>query len=510
MKSIKLLSLFIGIFIILYIGGYNGLLISKQSSSFSTLNRRGKGLNHDNFILYAASKKRTILNKLDDVCHICIRASKQHFNSGSEYYSNPKSQMGSWIDENYKNDIIEIFDDICMNQTSELYKNTLRNFADFPFCTDIFHSNSQYSLTLFHLPSYTSVPKYSHEAGTFLAYKTLYGESTLQTHFSSAANRIDTILNSESVAVRIGGPSRSYINNASSVCGVLELAIYPPIVKLEGTFDEEVKTPSLLNPSELAFNLLAQPYVTIHNDPIIPGNIDITDDDTTATTARSNNHESMYVNELFPAVLFQEQSIATLFASFNELQEEIVALNKRLTGQKDSNIKSKISHSPSQSSPSSNIYTNIYKNEDIPNKPNQSQKFNNTASDPFKDIPGYLKQSIGGLDTQLGNIARRLLYSRRLPLDALEALGITHVSGLLLYGPPGTGKTLLARQLSYILTPIAPKIVNGPEILDKFVGEAERNIRLLFQEADDEWDRRGYESNLHVIVFDEVCKHYIY
>jgi vesicle-fusing ATPase len=78
------------------------------------------------------------------------------------------------------------------------------------------------------------------------------------------------------------------------------------------------------------------------------------------------------------------------------------------------------------------------------------------------------------------------------------------VRGLLLYGPPGTGKTLIARELAKVLNARPPKIVNGPELLDKYVGEAERNIRQLFAEADEEWDRLGLKSELHVIILDEV------
>lgn len=51
----------------------------------------------------------------------------------------------------------------------------------------------------------------------------------------------------------------------------------------------------------------------------------------------------------------------------------------------------------------------------------------------------------------------------------VEKLGINHAKGILLYGPPGTGKTLLAREMSKVLN-VVPKIINGPEITDKFVG----------------------------------------
>lgn len=58
--------------------------------------------------------------------------------------------------------------------------------------------------------------------------------------------------------------------------------------------------------------------------------------------------------------------------------------------------------------------------------------------------------------------------------------------GILLYGPPGTGKTLLARQIGKMLNAREPKIVNGPEILNKYVGASEENIRKLFADAEKE------------------------
>lgn len=80
---------------------------------------------------------------------------------------------------------------------------------------------------------------------------------------------------------------------------------------------------------------------------------------------------------------------------------------------------------------------------------------------------------------------------------------------MLLYGPPGTGKTLIARQIAKALNCEEPKIVNGPEIFDKYVGEAERKVRELFKEAEDDQEKFGDESNLHIIILDEIdaiCK----
>jgi vesicle-fusing ATPase len=81
---------------------------------------------------------------------------------------------------------------------------------------------------------------------------------------------------------------------------------------------------------------------------------------------------------------------------------------------------------------------------------------------------------IGGLDVQFGDIFRRAFASRTFPPALLNKLGIHHVKGILLHGPPGTGKTLIARQIGKMLNGREPKIVNGPEILNKFVGQVGR------------------------------------
>ncbi|CAN8104616.1 unnamed protein product [Discula destructiva] len=116
---------------------------------------------------------------------------------------------------------------------------------------------------------------------------------------------------------------------------------------------------------------------------------------------------------------------------------------------------------------------------------------------------------IGGLDDEFQVIFRRAFASRIFPPNLIEQLGIMHVKGILLYGPPGTGKTLIARQIGKMLQAREPKVINGPEILNKYVGQSEENVRKMFADAEKEYKERGDESELHVIIFDEldaVCK----
>lgn len=116
----------------------------------------------------------------------------------------------------------------------------------------------------------------------------------------------------------------------------------------------------------------------------------------------------------------------------------------------------------------------------------------------------FSNMGIGGLDAEFGMIFRRSFASRLFPVETTRKLGIKHVKGMLLYGPPGTGKTLIARQIGKVLATKEPKVVNGPEILNKFVGASEENIRNLFKEAEEDQLANGDNAELHIIIFDEI------
>ena len=76
-----------------------------------------------------------------------------------------------------------------------------------------------------------------------------------------------------------------------------------------------------------------------------------------------------------------------------------------------------------------------------------------------------------------------------------KTLGIKPPRGVLLYGPPGRCKTLLARAIANE-TGAFFFLINGPEIMSKMAGEAERNLRKAFEEA---------EKNSSAIIFlDEI------
>lgn len=128
-------------------------------------------------------------------------------------------------------------------------------------------------------------------------------------------------------------------------------------------------------------------------------------------------------------------------------------------------------------------------------------KISTTNNQIFNTNFDFKELDIGGMDKELTEILRRVFISRILPVDIVQKLNVQHVKGLIMYGPPGTGKTLIARQLSKCLKAKSIKIINGPELLSKYIGESEERIRELFVEAEN--DQQSNEEGLHVIIFDE-------
>lgn len=106
---------------------------------------------------------------------------------------------------------------------------------------------------------------------------------------------------------------------------------------------------------------------------------------------------------------------------------------------------------------------------------------------------------IGGLSEEFKILFRRAFAPRFLDKNTLDEMGIKPIRGMLLYGPSGCGKTLLARKIGQILNCREPKIVNGPSLLDKYVGQSESNVRALFADAIADKSH----SELHLIILDE-------
>jgi transitional endoplasmic reticulum ATPase len=90
-------------------------------------------------------------------------------------------------------------------------------------------------------------------------------------------------------------------------------------------------------------------------------------------------------------------------------------------------------------------------------------------------------EDIGGLKREIHRIREIIELPLRYP-EVFERLGIDAPKGVLLHGPPGCGKTLIARAVVHE-TEANFFLINGPEIIHKFYGESEANLRKIFDEA---------------------------
>jgi proteasome-associated ATPase len=130
----------------------------------------------------------------------------------------------------------------------------------------------------------------------------------------------------------------------------------------------------------------------------------------------------------------------------------------------------------------------------------------------LEEVPDIDYSDIGGLAKQIEMI-RDAVELPFLHADLFREHELRPPKGILLYGPPGCGKTLIAKAVANSLAQQVAKVrgdtergrsfflnIKGPELLNKFVGETERHIRLIFQRARE----KASEGTPVIIFFDEM------
>jgi len=114
------------------------------------------------------------------------------------------------------------------------------------------------------------------------------------------------------------------------------------------------------------------------------------------------------------------------------------------------------------------------------------------ATRPLEEekIPEVTYEDLGGLHEEIKKVREMIELPLKHP-ELFERLGIEPPKGILLHGPPGTGKTLLAKAVANE-SGARFFVINGPEVMSKFYGESEENLRKIFEQA---------EKNAPSIVF---------
>ncbi|MFI9364900.1 proteasome ATPase [Kitasatospora sp. NPDC053057] len=129
----------------------------------------------------------------------------------------------------------------------------------------------------------------------------------------------------------------------------------------------------------------------------------------------------------------------------------------------------------------------------------------------LEEVPDIDYRQIGGLSNQIEQI-RDAVELPYLHADLFKEYELRPPKGVLLYGPPGCGKTLIAKAVANSLAKKVAEVtgrpqgksyflnIKGPELLNKYVGETERQIRLVFQRARE----KASEGTPVIVFFDEM------
>lgn len=129
----------------------------------------------------------------------------------------------------------------------------------------------------------------------------------------------------------------------------------------------------------------------------------------------------------------------------------------------------------------------------------------------LEEVPDVAYEDIGGLGRQIEQI-RDAVELPFLHADLFREYQLRPPKGVLLYGPPGCGKTLIAKAVANSLAKKVAALrgeetvtsyflnIKGPELLNKYVGETERTIRLIFQRARE----KASEGTPVIVFFDEM------
>ncbi|HUR14555.1 MAG TPA: proteasome ATPase, partial [Mycobacteriales bacterium] len=129
----------------------------------------------------------------------------------------------------------------------------------------------------------------------------------------------------------------------------------------------------------------------------------------------------------------------------------------------------------------------------------------------LEEVPDIDYSDIGGLSAQIEAI-RDAVELPFLHKDLFKEHQLRPPKGVLLYGPPGCGKTLIAKSVANSLAKKVAEVtgrpegrafflnIKGPELLNKYVGETERHIRLIFQRARE----KASEGTPVIVFFDEM------
>ena len=112
-----------------------------------------------------------------------------------------------------------------------------------------------------------------------------------------------------------------------------------------------------------------------------------------------------------------------------------------------------------------------------------------------------------GVEDYIDQIIMEVLITKTNAINKKVIQLVKPAKGIILYGPPGTGKTTLAKNLAVILgdeDPSKVKMITSTEVLSKWHGQSEENVRELFEDSIKAFEKYGKDSPLYFLIIDEI------
>ncbi|ODV98409.1 hypothetical protein PACTADRAFT_36955 [Pachysolen tannophilus NRRL Y-2460] len=249
-------------------------------------------------------------------------------------------------------------------------------------------------------------------------------------------------------------------------------------------------------PPHRKFNFRQRKEVNYQIPPPILNDVELEREFTTPKRGRKTGNSSVR-NLLFPTVgPFGGSDVSSVFG------ENIPGLTA-IAGNLSDSDSSDEDIIPFNNNNGNNVNNGIITNANNKKTLNTTGKVNTKSSladsDPLGVDMNIDFSVVGGLDNYINQLKEMVVLPLLYP-EVFSKFGITPPRGVLFHGPPGTGKTLMARALAASCSTENTKITffmrKGADCLSKWVGEAERQLRLLFEEAKNQQPS--------IIFFDEI------
>ena len=171
----------------------------------------------------------THYERIKITCEKCLEKSYQRYKNDGK----GRDREGSWIDSNELQIVLDLLQSMRISSDSKVIQ--FMQSSKLPIFATLYQSNA-FDITLMHAPQYKLFSSRTHNPGTVLIYRSIYGKGYMRTHIRTREINYEVMENN--VLTRMGGTSKVFGSTEEGPATLLELALHPPRLFDEG-FDSD-------------------------------------------------------------------------------------------------------------------------------------------------------------------------------------------------------------------------------------------------------------------------------